>query len=106
MAEQSFPPPEFPAQCDAACAAAAARRPPNVPRPTRDTFGDPDSVGLCLQRRGGDYVTFSGTDHAFGTFAGEVDGKWYVVNVAMLWDVTGCTSYHTLEALKQDWELD
>lgn len=74
----------------------------------QDDFGDEQTIGLCLKRRGKNI--FQGDpDDSFGLFLGLDDNNRYIVGINKLGSKFAFVSgeaYESLADLKIDWVLD
>lgn len=68
-------------------------------------FGDVETVGLCLKRRG--YTIADDAPEPFGRYLGQ-HGDEFVVGIVPVtgFDIVGIEVYTTLDELKQEWQLD
>jgi len=83
-----------------------------------DDFGDELTINLNIKRRierlpspQGVLLNKDNNHEQFGIYAGHREDcplpeKWCVVLKDVMWNPVGVECYATLEALKEDWELD
>jgi hypothetical protein len=87
---------------------ATAKTGPLKPRPSRADFGGPDSYRLKVRRFGRNYPFGSDIrDGDFGIFLGLHDEGYLVALQTLVpGNIIGYEQFHSLAALKANWELD
>ncbi len=75
------------------------------PRTPPDDFGDIESQGLSLKRRGTKPTT-ADVHRDYGYYLGHRTCGWVVAHKGLMGETTTGESYASLDALKKVWELD